>query len=429
MEIEKLYEWNPWWAEKNAIKKRIGKQRPAYGSLLNSINVKQITIITGVRRSGKSTLMYQMVDKLLNKRIKPEQILFINLEDKKLSKNSLDEMYNEYRQKLNPDKKAFVFLDEIHKKGGWEHWIRKKYDLQTDDKFIISGSSSYLLKKEYSTLLTGRNRTFEVFPLSFEEFLFFKGIKIDKEKIKKGIILAETKNKIIYELGNYLELGGFPEVMSEEKEEKTNLLKQYFDDILYKDIIDRYGLNSQKAGDFLLYLITNFTGTISLRNLRNSLGLSYDTIKDYLSYSKESFLLFTLDHFSYSFKEQKTLAPKIYCIDNGLRNAVGFKFSRDEGKLAENLVFVELKRKDESVYYWKSAKQREVDFVIKNRDQSLTAINVTYSDEIEEREMKSLIEFKENFERTKKLIIITKDTEKENKGIKFIPLWKWLLIS
>lgn len=423
MEIEELSEWNPWWENKELIENLMGKVRPQYSPLINSIKIKEITIITGIRRSGKSTLIYQMIGNLL-KEVNPEQILFVNLEDKKLSDDSLDDIYTCYRGNVNPEKKAYIFFDEIHKKKGWELWIRKKYDLKANDKFVISGSCSYLLRKEYSTLLTGRNLTFEVFPLSFEEFLLFKGLEVKKGNISKGILLEKTKLLIQKYLREYLNLGGFPEVILKEEEFKMKLLKQYFDDILYKDIVDRYNISSQKAFDLAMFLITNFTSQISLRNLRNSLGISYDTIKDYLSYYREAFLFFTLDHFSYSFKEQKTLPSKIYCIDNGLRNAVSFKFSKDEGKLAENLVLIELKRREKEVFYWTG--KHEVDFIAKE-NQSLAAINVTYADEMDERELKALLEFKKNFARTKEFTIITKNLEKKERGIKFIPLWKWLL--
>ena len=124
-----------------------------------------------------------------------------------------------------------------------------------------------------------------------------------------------------------------------------------------------------------------------MRSLRNSLKLSYDTIKDYLSYYTEAFLFFSVDHFSYSFKEQKTLPSKIYCIDNGLRNAVSFTFSKDEGRLAENLVFVELMRSRKDVFFWKG--KGEVDFIIKNKDQALTGLNICYTDDIPQREFNS----------------------------------------
>ncbi|MBI2549339.1 ATP-binding protein [Candidatus Woesearchaeota archaeon] len=425
MELSSLNEWNPWWESKESVEGLKGKHRPYYDYLVNSVDIKEITIITGVRRSGKSTLMYQMISNLLKKSVDSKQILFVNLEDKRLTHESLDSIYQCYRENINLDKKAYIFLDEGHRKEGWESWIRKRYDQKANDKFIISGSCSYLLKKEYSTLLTGRNLTFEVFPLSFEEFLLFKDITIDKENIKKNIILEKTKWVIFKNLKEYLNLGGFPEIAFKPEDYKMRVLEQYFDDILYKDIIDRYNLNSQKAKDLALFFTTNLAGLVSLRNVRNSLKLSYDTVKDYLSYYKEAFLFFTLDHFSYSFKEQKTLASKIYCIDNGLRNAVSFKFSKDDGKLVENLVFVELTRRGNKCYYWKN--NGEVDFILKAKNQSLAAINVSYTDEIDDREIKSLLEFKKKFKKAKDLLLLTKDTEKKEKGIVFIPLWKWLL--
>jgi predicted AAA+ superfamily ATPase len=425
--IEVLKEWNPWWFGKGGVIDELkGEERHRYDHLINSIDTREIIIITGVRRSGKTTIMYQMIDKLIKKGIKPEQILFINFEDKKLSKESLDDLYVGYRENINADKKAFIFLDEIHRKESWESWIRKKYDLKTKDKFVISGSCSYLLKKEYSTLLTGRNLTFEVYPFSFREFLNFKNLEINEKMLEKGFVLDEIKYKIIKYLKEYIEIGGFPQVFFEREEFKVQLLKQYFDDILYKDIIDRYNITSQKTKDLAQYLITNFTSLISLRILRNSLKLSYDTIKNNLNYYTEAFLFFIIDHFSYSLKEQKTLPSKIYCIDNGLRNAVSFKFSKDKGKLVENLVLIELKRRGEEVYYWTN--KGEIDFIIKNKDQTLTAINVTCTNEINEREIKIFQEFRNKFKsKIKSTIILTEDLEQYKDGVKYIPLWKWLL--
>lgn len=432
MEIEKLTEWNPWWEDTKQIEKLAGHPRKDYEMILKSADIKEITIILGVRRCGKSTLMYQIIKRLLEKGTNPKNILFINFDDKNISKDNLDSIYESYRSSLNPKEKAYIFFDEIHKKEGWESWIRKKYDTKTNDKFIVSGSCSYLLKKEYSNLLTGRNITFEIFPLNFEEYLSFNNIPIEINKLKEGIMLEKTKILIGNNFYKYLEMGGFPEVVLKEENFKKLVLKQYFDDILYKDIIERYNLNSQKTGDLALFLITNFTNEISLRNLRNSLGIAYDSIKDYISYFKEAYLFFTLEHFSYSLKEQKTLPSKIYCIDNGLRNAVSFKFSKDYGKLAENLVYLNLRKQQKEVFYWKNKKQEEIDFIVKNLDNTLTAINVTYTDEINEREIKPLVDLKKSFHKSKiELIIITKNMEKEEliekNKIKFIPLWKWLL--
>ena len=160
--------------------------------------------------------------------------------------------------------------------------------------------------------------------------------------------------------------------------------------------------------------------------MRNALKLSYDAAKDYMSHFSEAFLFFPIDHFSFSFKEQKTLPSKVYCVDNGLRNAVSFKFSEDTGKLAENLVCIELKRRAKEAYYWKN--KGEVDFIVKEKNQTLEAINVCYGEEINERETKALKECKAEFkEKLKSLTVITKYIEKEEGGIRFVPLWKWLL--
>lgn len=427
MELKKLAEANPWWQDGKVPDGLKGKTRAEYSILLKSIAIREVTIITGVRRSGKSTLMYQMADHLLKNGVKPEQILFVNLEDNKLAGDALDDIYSSYRENLNPDKKAYIFLDEIHRREKWESWVRRHYDLDSNCKFVISGSCSYLLKREYSTLLTGRNLTFEVFPLSFREFLSFRNINTDTAKLRKGIILDKTKHAVINALREYLNFGGFPDIFFRENEFKTRLLAQYFEDILYKDIVDRHNSNSRKTKDLALYLITNVTGLISLRNLRGSLGLSYESIKDYLSYYKEAFLFFTVDHFSYSLREQKTNPSKVYCIDNGLRNAVSFRFSEDEGKLAENLVFLELRRSGGDIYYWKD--KGEVDFIVKNRDQTLSAINVSHTDDINPREAEPLQEFKKKFGKTKEMLVITRDVEKKEHDINYTPLWKWLLTN
>jgi len=427
MHIEKLTDANPWWTTKQVPEEWKGKKRETYSSLLQSLTIREITIITGVRRSGKSTLMYQMVDGLLQKGVPAEQILFINLEDNRTADDSLDDIYRTYREQINPTDKTYFFLDEIHRRTNWESWIRTQYDRYRDCKFVISGSCSYLLRREYSTLLTGRNLTYEIFPLSFKEFLSFKDISVNDSQLKKGLILERQQYVIINAFQEYLRYGGFPEIVQKDLLFKTKILAQYFDDILYKDIVDRYMVNSRKVKDLALYLLTNITGEISLRSLRAKLGLSYESIKDYLSYYAEAFFLFAVNHFSYSMKTQKMNPSKIFCIDTGLRNAVSFRFSQDEGKLAENLVMTELKRRGDDVYYWKSGKQHEIDCVIKNKDQTLIAINSTYTDKINSRECASLKEFADEFPKTQKLICITKNVEKQEQGITYIPLWKWLL--
>jgi len=424
--IDALSEWNSWWFGKSeALEELSGVSRPAYEDIIKTVELRETTVITGVRRSGKSTIMYQMIKLLMEKGTDPKTILLVNFEDEALNEVPLEEIYSEYKQKINPGKKAFIFLDEVQKKQKWELWLRKKYDLKTDTKFVVSGSSAKLLKKEYSTLLTGRIVSFEVMPLGFKEYLEFSKIKLDKKMLEKGIISPEEKPKIKNALEQYLKEGGFPEIFFKELEQKRLVLANYFDDIIFKDVADRYDIKSQKPKELAKYLAANISGKISLRSLRQATSLTYGQIKEFLSYYQEAFLFFETNHFSYSLKEQKTRPSKIYCIDNGLRNAIAFKFSKDEGKLAENLVFLELKRRNAETYYWKN--QNETDFIVKKPDNSLEAINVTYTDEINERETKGLEEFKKQNKKTTKLTLITKNTEKQQNEIQYIPLWKWLI--
>ncbi|MBT5023439.1 ATP-binding protein [Candidatus Woesearchaeota archaeon] len=417
MTVEDLENWNPWWNTNKVPEILKGIEREIDPLIFKTLNEKEIIILTGIRRSGKTTIMYQMIEQLL-KEHETSQIIYLNLDDEKLKIKTLEEIYDLYRQEKNPNKKAFIFLDEIQNKKEWEKFLKKYYDMRANVKFIISGSSASLLKQEYSTLLTGRNFTFKITPLTFKEYLKFSDIAINK-------IDSKNKNQIIHKLNQFLEIGGFPEAFFKEEELKKILLKEYFDDIIYKDIISRHNINAKKINDLATYLLTNITSPFTIRKLRNYTGLSIDSIKEYISYLEDSFMLKIITHFSYSLKEKDRLPKKPYCVDNGIRNVASFRFSKDFGRLAENLVWIELNRREKDIYYWKE--KGEVDFVIKNKDNSLVAINVSYTNEINERETNALIEFKKKFNKTNELILITKDTEKTNDSIKYIPLWKWLL--
>jgi outer membrane protein OmpA-like peptidoglycan-associated protein len=186
------------------------------------------------------------------------------------------------------------------------------------------------------------------------------------------------------------------------------------------------GLSKERAQSVSNYLAGLGAARTGERRLKEMLGIDITTVQDYIHFAGMAKILFEVQHFAYSLKAQARANKKIYCIDNGLRNTVSFRFSEDEGKLAENLVFVQLLRSGATPYYWK--KKQEIDFVVKSPDNSLTAINVCYSDTIPDREIEGLQEFAEVFgESVKERIIFTKDLEKDRDGISFIPLWKWLL--
>lgn len=408
-----LDDWNFW----NKEVKDLGIPREGYiRKVLPLLKSKEVIVIKGVRRSGKSTFLRQLINE---SNIDKKMFLYVNFDDYRLyeflSLELLEKIISVYKEKINPEGKAYVIFDEVQNIDGWEKFIKTKYDLNENIKFIVTGSNAHLISKEYSVLLTGRIEPIDFFPFSFKEFLKSKDIVVDETDYFK---LKNKKSAIINLLENYLRNGGFPEPL--KREDKKDILNEYFNNIIEKDIVERYGVRDSKTlKQIALHLITNATGEINFSSLKNQFKISINTLKEYLSHMQEANLLFLLYYFSYSTKTQNLINKKVYCIDNGLREAVSFKFSKDDGKLAENLVFIELKRRGKEVYYWKN--KGEVDFVLK--DESITAINVTYTDEIKDREISSLNEFKEATHK----IILTRDIYKVEGKIEYIPLWLWLL--
>jgi len=423
--IEKLKQWNEWWIEGKVYKNKLGIKREGFLSeLFKLIKVKEILVLSGVRRSGKSTLLFQLID-LLIKEVNPKNILYFNFDETLDYKDvrALDLVYNNFLELNNPKGKKYVFFDEIQNIIGWEKWIKKNYDLYGNEtKFVLTGSNNSMLYDNLSKLLTGRILTKMVFPLTFKEFLIFNKFKLKDADFQK----QEIKHYFL----DYFNKVGFPEVVLENNDYINNLrLKEYYDGILLRDIIQPKNIRDvSKIMDLSAYCMTNTSALISYNNISKIIGLNITTLKEYLLFLENAYLIYQLKFFSYSLKESTTLQKprKIYCIDNGLRNSVSFKFSKDEGKLAENLTFIELKRRNKEIYYWKG--KREVDFIIKNKDQSLIAINVSYTNEIDEREVKGLEEFKAKFKsKVKRMILLTKTLSKKEKNIEFIPLWEYLL--
>ena len=421
--FEILTKLNPWWQDKKIGD--TGIRREKYHKKIKKYHPKkELLIIKGVRRAGKTTLLKQTIKDLLEQKTNPTKILFINFDEPDI--NTLDKPINRvlktYTQEVNPGK-AHLFLDEIQNINQWEKTIKALYD-QGEHNITLTGSTSKLLESNLGGLLSGRYLTINITPLDFREYLQFNHIKPPE----KNIEYAAQKNKIMNKLKEYLTEGGFPRtVLEQDNELKKQLLTNYYESILYRDVLLAHEVRHTKAlKELLHYLISNFTSPYTYEQISKTLGLDYNTVKDYISYLTESGTLNEVNYFSYSLKTQSREPKKPYCIDNGLRNAVSFKFSEDYGRLAENLIYNELKKQNKQVYYWRG--RREVDFVVKEGDNRLEAINVTYTDDIKKIEVEGLKEFKEKHpNKTKKLTLITKDQEKKEEEITYTPLWKWLL--
>jgi predicted AAA+ superfamily ATPase len=390
---------------------------------------KKIITIYGPRRSGKSFYFFSLIKSLIKKGIPKEKILYFNFEDDRIlpldfkELNFILEAYFELYPE-NKKEEIFLFFDEIQNIKNWEVFVRRLYEKEKA-KIFITGSSSKLLSQEIATSLRGRTIRYGLHPLNFKEFLYFR-----KEKLERDFEYTSQRFKIKKLLEEYIEWGGFPEVVLEKDLTlKKKILAEYFNLLVYRDLAERFSLeNVALLKELLKFLLANITSNFSVNSyfnaLKQKLPVSRDTIYSYLSHIEEGQYFFLLPQFSYSLKVQKANPKKIVCLDNGLRNNIAFRFSQDKGKLAENLVGAILKSRENEVFYWKN--KREVDFVLK-RDNELSALNICFSDSIKEREIGSLLEFKEKFKKTKELILISQDIEKQEKGIKFLPLWKWLL--
>lgn len=428
--IQILYDWNFWNKDQ-----KIGILRPSYLSRLESLfSSNQVITITGPRRAGKSFIMRQMAKRLINSGYDPKNIMHVNLEDPRFTESGvlfLEKIFEAYREYIAPQKTPVLFLDEIQEIEGFEKWVRMMHEL-SKAKIVISGSNAKLLSRELGTLLTGRHLDLTVFPLSFGEFLSFNNVTITE---KNDLLVKEAEIKGF--LRKYIESGSFPEVaLSEQKKE---ILLTYFEDVITKDLLKRFNIRKpQDLRALVKYHLSNISSLTTFKSIERSLEMSITSVKNFTGYLEQAYLVFPLKRFSFKVKEQEKSPRKMYAIDTGLCNAVGFRFSENLGRLAENIVFITLKRKqalnpDMELFYWKDVQHREVDFVIKDGLKVKSLIQVCWNmrdEKTRNRELRSLSKAMRELN-IATATIITEDTEGEEKlhdnAVKLIPLWKWLL--
>lgn len=394
----------------------------------------EIIIVTGVRRAGKSYLMrliwQQIKDK---KKIDNNQFLYFNFEDEKLINfqardfELLLESYLELYE-VNKDKDIYFFFDEIQNIQGWDKFLNrlresKKY------KVFVTGSNATLLSKEISSKLTGRNIQLQLYPFSWSEFLKtqFPNFRDD------DLYDKEKKAKVFKFFNEYLKLGGFPEVVITKQ---RFLLQEYLQSIIYRDIVLRYNIKYKvHLQEIVNFLIANMTHRISLNNVAAMTGIkNINTVKNYLGYLENSFLFYSMPKYSYSLRQQIYNPDKLYICDLGMYNELSFRFSENKGKILENFVFMELKRKYEGVYYGEDKDYREIDFVVvrNNKIDQLIQCAWDISNNLtKQREVGSLIKAMDKFN-IKEGIVITYDFEGqekiEDKIVNFIPAWKYFLV-
>jgi predicted AAA+ superfamily ATPase len=414
---------NPWWFGKEFD---TGIDRlPWYPGITKFMKGREVLLLLGARRTGKSTLAYQIIRNLLNNRIPPEAILFINLDEPLFQSKSKDPMYlTEIIEYYLAQKKSipafYLFIDEIQNHDYWVQTIKILYDTRKNIKIILTGSTSTLLQKEISTRLSGRYFHIMVYPLSFREYLSFK-------KLQK----PATIEKLQY-FNDYLEFGAFPRVVLEDdKDLKQELLKNYFQTIYLKDIIYPNNLrNNKDVFDLLYFLISNIGKNFSYSNIAKTLGIAVETVKEYIGCAENSYLIYTLTKYDASVKKQLANPKKIYCLDTGLVNSISFRFSENKGRLIENLVYISLIKEKKEIYYHRE--NYECDFLIKEGMKIKHAVQVTLSlkDETSrKREIRGLVEAMDAYNLREGLIITEKEAEiisLDKKKIVIKPIYEWL---
>ncbi len=383
------------------------------------IKTGQVVIISGIRRCGKSSLLYLIKEKM---QLEEAAWCYFNFDDERIIPDIsvLDMVYNLHLEIFGTE--PVLFFDEIQNIENWEKFVNRMYEKGT--KVFVTGSNAKLLSSEISTSLTGRNKVLELFPFSFSEFLIFHNKKYDLAKLT-----SKDKALLIKDFNQYVETGGFPLVV---KENDLELINSYFQDILYRDIIARYKLSQvNEIKQIGLYFASNIGKLFSYSTLQAISGIkSTSSIKDYLHYYKQSYLFFFLKKFDFSVRKQIMNPKKVYSVDQAISHRLGFAFSENKGRVLENIIYIELIRRGKEVYYHSG--QNECDFLVKEGLKVTEAIQVawTLNRANLEREKCGLIEAMQNHQLKNGLLLVYETEETEtlhNENITIMPAWKWLL--
>ena len=360
--------------------------------------------ITGVRRCGKSTFLNQLLKK-------QKKGYYLNLEDPRLDGFELSDFNKvEAIMKELYGEGGVYFFDEIQNVDKWEKFIR--YLIDKKEKIIITGSNASLLSREFGAKLTGRHLQIEMFPFSYREFL---AIKKEKPSVKS--------------FEKYFCSGGFPEYI---KNKNPMILHELLSDIVMKDVAVRFGIkNTAVLNKIVIYLISNVGTEFSYNSIKNMFAIkSVQSVIDYVFYLENVYLIFTLPRFSYSYKQQQVNPKKAYSIDNGFSYVNSSSFSKDRGRMLENIVFLGLRQRFKNIFYFQE--KNECDFVIKEKDKITQAVQVCFylNEETKKREIEGLLIALKKFS-LKEGLILTYDQEDEflieDKKIKVLPVWKWLI--
>lgn len=361
------------------------------------------TIITGIRRCGKSTLLLQLL------KTKYAEVIYLNFEDIRLVAFNIEDFIR-LQQEIDKRSIRVLFFDEIQIVDKWEIFVNQL--LREGYTVFVTGSNASLLSKELGTHLTGRHLSMELFPFSYREFITYKETEADQESLK-----------------DYLVTGGMPEYV---KSGQALILSSLMDDILVRDISVRHSVRDiDSLKQLAIYLISNVGVLVSANKLTGLFGIkSSTTILEYFNFFKDAYLVEFVPRFDYSIKSQARNPKKIYAMDTGLINAVSTSFTEDLGRKLENMVYLHLRRTYSTIYYF--AEKGECDFVVFEKGKIVKAVQVCYTiDDFNfEREYSGLVAALYYFKVNHGFIVTLNQEdifEKDGLTIEMIPAYKYFI--
>ena len=388
--------------------------------LKEQIAAPEILVISGVRRCGKSVLMQQIKAK------REEQDYYLSFDDDRLLHFEVEDfqvLYDVFVEDFGMQHS--FYLDEVQLIPGWERFVDRLYSHK--NKVFVTGSNAFLLSKELGTLLTGRHLKQELWPMSFVEYLMLKDVVWEK----KDLYTTEGRAKMLNLQDAYLNEGGFPQYLSTRN---PRYLKELYNDIIYRDIVVRHKLPSDRQiREVAYYLASNYTHRFTYNSVAKATGIkSADTATDYIGYLEESYLVGVVTKYDYKVGEQMKSPKKVYFVDNGLVSQIGFNFSNNFGHKLENAVYVELRRREKEIFYFHD--KGECDFVIREGKDIVAAYQVTVSlkdEKTRKREEDGLKAAMDAFG-LREGYIITKDEMEERKlsdgrVVHVVPFYRWII--
>ncbi len=396
-------------------------------------------VCIGVRRCGKSTLLYQIIDDLKRNGVTNDNILYINFFDDRLMdvKRSNLSLITEAYYSIYPEKKGtetvYCFFDEVQEADNWEPFVDRILRTEKCEVFI-SGSSAKMLSKELATQMRGRSIAWELFPFSFKEFADYN--KADYKNLT-------TKNRLILKkcFDEYFKIGGFPEVRNVSDKIRLMIHQEYYKTILHRDVIERFDAIHPQAVVQAGYRLINSAGSLysinRMTSYLKSLGhkISKGFVAACIDWFEDVYFLFSLKIFSQSVAIQNVNAKKVYCIDHAMINSVSSGISANSGHLLENMVFLHLRRMTDSLYYYRTNNGKEIDFVWldNQKKKHLVQVCLSLADPLtKKREITSLTQAMDELRLTEGTIVTLDEDQQIGKGgkkIRIIPAWKYLILN